>query len=236
MLAFNKIAIAVSILLLSSFPCLSEEAKIDDKAQRIEMLNIYLGELETLWKIQQTAAKEHAENSSSMGVFSSSITTGTRTINAVNSVNDQLNALKLSDDYTKIKNILLNLNEERLIINKAIVDGAKFLMSAKPSDLETVQRMGADAAERVAQVEGLNNRTFKAAVAVGLGLYDEKKLDKKGNMSRLIITEKQRKEILAFIDRVFGKELEKEDRNFFVAGAGTIKYELTLGLPTADMP
>ena len=44
MLAFNKIAIAVSILLLSSFPCLSEEAKIDDKAQRIEMLNIYLGE------------------------------------------------------------------------------------------------------------------------------------------------------------------------------------------------
>ena len=233
---FKKTIFIITLFLLPSFPCLSEEVQIDDKAQRIEMLNIYLGELETLWKIQQTAAKEHAENSSSMGILSSSITTGTRTINAVNSINDQLNALKLSDNYNKIRTILVNLNEERFIINKAIVDGAKFLMSAKPSDLETIQKMGADAAERVAQVEDLNSRTFKASVAVGLGLYDEKRVDKKGNMNRLIITEKQRKDILAFIDRVFGEELDKQDQNFFVAGAGTIKYELTLRMLTADAP
>lgn len=231
-----NLLITFFIAMISLCNAQAGENQIDDRAARIELMNIYIGELETLWKMRQTATKEQAADQTTTDRLSTSITVGTRTINAMNGFNDRLEALKLNPAYNKARNLILDLNEARTIVNKQIVEGAKFAISAKPSDLERAQKLAGEAAELVAQSEEINNQTYKASAAVAISLLDENRLDAKGNMTHLILSEKERKDTIAMIDKIFGKEIEKDNHDYFVEGASTIKYQLSRGLPTSDAP
>jgi hypothetical protein len=234
MLGKIKLQTAALFISLTAILPASAEMQSAQRAQRIELVNLYIGELEKLQNLQQTSAKEFAEDETATARLMTGIRVGTRTIYAMNEIDSRLDLLKLPESYQKLISLLRSLNEQRIECVKELVSSAKIMLSAQPGD--NVSALVARAPELTAEMEKLNTNIFKVSPYVSLSLMDDTRLNKEGNFDHLILTEKQRVDMVALLKKIFGKALDEEHQNNFVSAAAILKEQLTRGVPTADMP
>jgi hypothetical protein len=122
--------------------------------------------------------------------------------------------------------MLIEIDLERASLNQEVIDGSKKFLSGS----ETGANYGAFAArapELTARVEHLDKMIFDMSKAVFLSLLDEERTDKDGNISHLIVTAKERDQIIKRIDASFGSKLEDKNATHVILAAWAIKYGLT---------
>jgi hypothetical protein len=223
-------------LLLINVACAEQKQKLSDnsdKVVRIQFVNEFIRELETLHRLQQTAAKELAEHTSPTGKLMTAVRVGTLTIMEITSENGRLETLKLGERWQSFNTSLQKLNDMRIEMNTEIVDGAKKLLSGPKNGVDYGAIM-ARAPELTAYIEQVDKGIFDISVPVALSLIDQGRIDKEGKLSYLILTEKQRAQMVKLLESIFGSKLSEESQNYIVSAASTLKHQLTRGLTPAD--
>jgi hypothetical protein len=127
----GKIKLQTAALFISLIAILPASAEMQSaqRAQRIELVNLYIGELEKLQNFQQTAAKEFAKDETVLARLMTSIRVGTRIVYAMNEINSRLDSLQLSETYQKLILLLRSLNEQRIQSVKEMISSAKIMLS-----------------------------------------------------------------------------------------------------------
>jgi len=222
--SFSAVGLVVFLLLPAAHSQTAQS--LGPKAARIEFAKEFIRELEALYGLQETAKKEFAEDKSPNGQLATAIRAGTRTLFEMNKNAGILDRILLDSRYDKIRTTLIEINAERASLVQEIVDVAKKLSRAPEAGVD-YGALNARAPELTAQVEQLDKMIFNLSQAVFLSLVDLGRTDKDGNASHLIITTKERDEIIKGIDASFPSTLENKNPTGIVSAVWVIKYGLS---------
>ena len=176
--------------------------------------------------LQEMAKKELAEDKSTQGRLATAIRVGTRTVFEMNTSMRILDRIFPDGRWDDFRTALISIDTERSSLHKEMVDTSKKFLSGPETGIN-YGAFVARAPEITAQVEQLDQMIFKMSQAMFLGLLDEEKTDKDGNISHLIVTARERNEIIQGIDIHFGSRLEDKNATHIVLAAWAIKYGLT---------
>ena len=84
------------------------------KTARIALAQEYVRELEILYRLQETAKKEFAEDSSTSGKVMTGIRVGSRTLFEMNDSINRLNIIEVDGTWAKFRDMLKQLHQERI--------------------------------------------------------------------------------------------------------------------------
>lgn len=202
------------------------EISADQVRQRTEVVQIYLDELKDLTDIGTKTQTDMQSARTSEDKMRENIRSSTRIIHEMESINIRLEALKLEPPFDTISSSLHDLNESRILLNQELVQGAKFALTADEGDLKKMNALAARAPELQADMENINRTIFKFGVGVATALIDTSLKNSEGKYYRLILTGAQRAKMIAEIEHLFGKELDKDDKSFYAGGADLIRMQL----------
>src|SRR5262245_27415135 len=76
------------------------------KTARMALVREFVGELEVIYRLQETAKKEFAEDSSGTGKLATGIRVGTRTILQMNDSINRLNMIKVDGQWAETRDLL----------------------------------------------------------------------------------------------------------------------------------
>jgi hypothetical protein len=196
------------------------------KTARIALVQEFVRELEVLYRLQETAKKEFAEDSSTSGKLMTSIRVGSRTILQMNDSISRLNMINVDAKWAKSRNLLKQLHEERIASAQEINQIAKALLSG-PEPGVNYGKLTARAPELTAQVEEIDKSIFTMAKVMFFALVDDARVGADGILHHLILTKKDRTSMVQLIDKIFGSTLEDKNASYIVSSAWVIKYGLT---------
>ena len=196
------------------------------KTARIAFVQEFVRELEVLYRLQETAKKEFAEDSSANGKLMTAVRVGTRTLFEMNEGINRLNLIKVDGQWAKFRDMLKELHQERIALVQEMNQGAKMLL-AGPEPGVNYGKLTARAPELTAQVEQIDKSIFTMAQAMFFALVDDARVGADGNLDHLLLTKKDRTSMIQLIDKIFGPTLEDKNANHIVSAAWAIKYGLT---------
>lgn len=205
-------------------------------AARIALVREFVRELEVLYSNQETAKTEFAEDPSNMGKLMTSIRVGTRILLAMNESIERLNMIALPPDWAKFRDLLKQMDQQRIgLVEEQIKTSKTFLEAPQPG--VNYGALVARAPELTAQMEAVDKNIFTMSQAMFFALVDDSRLGPDGNLHHLIVTEKERANIVHDIDTAFGASLEDKNASSIVNAAWAIKYGLTRPIyKAADEP
>ena len=97
--------------------------------------------------------------------------------------------------------------------------------------------MAAHAPELTAEIEQIDKSMFTMAVPMFFVLVDEQRLGSDGKLHHLLLTKKERTDMIQLIDQVWGQTLEDRNASSIVSAASAIKTGLTSpNYKSADEP
>jgi hypothetical protein len=224
--ALGVVSLVLFLFLQAAHPLAAQNTITKAKAARIELVKEFIREVEVLDGLQQTAKKEFGEDKSSNGQLVTAIRVGTRTLFEMNTGVGILDRISLDGRWDEFRTALISIDTERASLNKEMIDASKKLLSG-PEEGVNYGALLARAPELTAQVEQLDKMIFNISKAMFLGLLDEERTDKDGNISHLIVTARERNEMIQGIDIHFGSRLEDKNTTQIVLAAWAIKYGLT---------
>jgi hypothetical protein len=196
------------------------------KQARIELVSEFLRELEILYRLQETANKEMAEDNSPQGKLMTGIRVGSRTLFEMNDSINRLNRIAVAGQWAKFRDLLEESHKNRMAAVDELNGMAKALLEG-PKPGVNYGAMAGRSPELTAQIEQIDKTMFTMAQALFFGLVDEERVGTDGNLHHLLLTKKQRFAMISLIDDVFGWTLENRNASNIVSAAWAIKYGLT---------
>jgi hypothetical protein len=106
-------------------------------------------------------------------------------------------------------------------------DAAKKLLRG-PEPGVNYGELTARAPELTAGVEQLDKMMFEMSQAMFLGLVDDERVGSDGLLHHLVVTRKQRDQMIKEIDSSFGPSLNNKNPTHVVSAAQIMRYGLTL--------
>jgi hypothetical protein len=196
------------------------------KTARIALAQEFVRELEVLYRLQETAKKEFAEDSSTSGRLVTGIRVGTRTLFEMNDSINRLNMINVDAEWVKLRDMLKQLHQQRILVVQEMNQMSKMLL-AGPEPGVNYGKLTARAPELTAQVEEIDKSMFTMAQAMFFALVDDGRVGTDGNLHHLILTKKARTSMIQLIEKIFGPTLEDKAASRIVSSAWAIKYGLT---------
>jgi hypothetical protein len=197
------------------------------KTARIALVQEFVRELEVLYRLQETAKKEFAEDSSTSGRLMTSIRVGSRTLFEMNESINRLSIINVGGQWAEFRDLLKQFHEQRIVIVQEMNQIAKTIM-AGPEPGVNYGKLNARAPELTAQRERIDKLIFTMAQPMFFALVDDTRVGADGNLHHLILTKKDRTSMVQLIDKMFGPtNLEDKNSSRIVGAAWVIKYGLT---------
>jgi hypothetical protein len=197
-----------------------------EKTARIALAREFVREMEVLYRLQETAKTELAEDSSAPGNLTTSIRVGTRTLFEMQESVTRLNMIGVDGRWAEFRDMLKSFHNQRMAIVKEMVQMSKAILSG-PAPGVNYGAMTARAPELTAEVEQIDKSMFTISQAIFFALVDEGRVAADGNLHHLILTKKDRTDIVQTIDTAFGQTLNDKNANYIVSAAWAIKTGLT---------
>jgi hypothetical protein len=201
-------------------------ARNAQQTARIALAQEFVRELEVLYRLQETAKKELAEDSSTSGKLTTGIRVGTRTLFEMDDSINRLKLIKVDGEWAKFRDMLRQLHQERIVVMQEMNQIAKTMLAGPESGVN-YGKLTARAPELTAQVEQINKTMFTLAQAMFFALVDDARVGADGNLHHLLLTKKERTSMVQLIDKIFGPTLEDKNASHIVSAAWAIKYGLT---------
>jgi hypothetical protein len=218
------------------FTSAQSQPAFNEKNPRIQLVSEFVRELEVLYRLQETAKKEFAEDSSAIGQLTTSIRVGTRTVFEMNESIHRLDTIALTGEWAKVRDMLKQLDTERISIVREMNRMSKAMLSG-PKPGTNYGAMVAHAPELTVQIEQIDKSVFKISQAIFFALVDERRVAPDGKLHHLLLGKKDRADTIQLIDNVFGPRLEDKNASSIVSAAWAIKYGLTRPIyKSADEP
>jgi hypothetical protein len=218
------------------FTSAQSQPTFNEKSPRIQLVSEFVRELEVLYRLQETAKKELAEDNSTLGKLTTSIRVGTRTVFEMNESIYHLDAIALAGEWAKVRDMLKQLDTERISALQEMNQMSKAMLSG-PKPGINYGAMVAHAPELTAQIEQIDKSVFKISQAIFFALVDERRVAPDGKLHHLLLGKKDRADTIQLIDNVFGQKLEDKNASSIVSAAWVIKYGLTRPIyKSADEP
>jgi hypothetical protein len=199
---------------------------IAQKTGRIALVQEFVRELEVLYRLQETAKKEFAEDGSASGKLATGIRVGSRTLFEMNESVNRLGMINVDGQWAKFRDMLKLLHEQRIVITQEMNQMAKTLL-AGPEPGVNYGKLTARAPELTAHTEEIDKSIFTMAQAMFFALVDDARVGADGKLQHLILTKKDRTSMVQLIDKMFGPTLEDKNASRIVSSAWVIKYGLT---------
>ena len=197
------------------------------KTARIALVQEFVRELEVIHRLQVTAEKEVAQDSSTSGKLMTSIRVSSRTLFEMNDSINRLNIIKVDGTWAEFRDMLKQFHQHRIGIVQELNRMAKMLL-AGPEPGVNYGKLAARAPELTAQVELIDKSIFTMSEAMFEALVDDARVAADGNLHHLLLTKKERASMVQLIDKMFGPtNLEDKNSTHIVAAAWVIKYGLT---------
>jgi hypothetical protein len=193
----------------------------------IALVQEFVRELEVLYRLQETAKKEFAEDSSGSGKLMTGIRVGTRTVFEMNDSINRLSMIDVDAEWAKFRDALKQIHQQRIVVWQEFVQISKTLL-AGPEPGVNYGKLTARGPELTAEIEEIDKIIFTIAQPMFFALVDDSRVGPDGNLHHLILTKKERTSMVQLIDKVFGRTLEDKNANRIVSSARVIKYGLTL--------
>jgi hypothetical protein len=207
-------------------PAYSQVSLDQEKNARVELASEFVRELEVLYRLQETAKKEFAEDNSSTGRLTTGIRIGTRTALEMNESIRRLDGISVNGQWAEFRALLKQLDAERIRLVEEFNQMSKAILSG-PEPGVNYGAMAAHAPELTAQIEQIDKSMFDMAKAMFFALVDDRRVAADGKLYHLLLSKKQRAAMVQLIDKVFGRSLESKDASSIVSAAWAIKYGLT---------
>jgi len=180
------------------------------KAARIALAQEFVRELEVIYRFQETAKKEFAEDSSGPGKLMTGIRVGSRTLFEMNDSINRLSMINVDARWAEFRDALKKLHQERIVLVHEMNQMSKTLLAGPEPDVN-YGKLTARAPEITAQVEQIDKIIFTIAKAMFFALVDDDRRGADGKLHYLILTKKDRTSMVQLIDKTFGPTLE--DKN-----------------------
>ena len=208
----------------------------DARTARIAFVREFVREIEVLYRLQETAKKEFAEDPSTNGKMMTSIRVGTRTMLEMTDSINRLNMIAVDANWAKFRDLLKQMHQQRIALVQEVTETSKtFLKGPEPG--VNYGALAARAPELTAQIEDIDKSVFTMSKAIFFALVDEGRNGADGKLHHLIMTRKERTEMVQLIDKIFGPHLEDKNASHIVSAAWVIKYGLTTPIyKAADEP
>jgi hypothetical protein len=197
-----------------------------EKAARIALVREFVREMESLYRLQETAKKEFTEDSSVTGKLSTSIRVGTRTLFAMQESIGRLDMIGLDTRWGQFRDLLKSFHNERMAAVQEMNQMSKAMLSG-PAPGVNYGVMTARAPELTAEVEQIDKGMFTMSQSLFLALVDDERVGPDGNLHHLILDKKDRADMVHTIDIAFGRSLDDKNATSIVSAAWAIKYGLT---------
>jgi hypothetical protein len=218
---------AAAILCLVVTGTAHGESSATEKTARITLVREFIREMEVLYRLQETAKKEFAEDASTAGKLTTSIRVGTRTLFEMQESVGRLGMIKLDNRWGEFRDLLQSFHKERIAAVQEFNQMSKTMLSGPEAGVN-YGAMTARAPELTAQIEQIDKTMFKMSQALFLALVDEGRLSSDGNLHHLILNKRDRGGMVYTIDTAFGRSLDDEkNASSVVNAAWAIKYGLT---------
>jgi hypothetical protein len=226
--------LAVILIAISAVPVVTKAdttscppVQPSGKCARIALVKEFVGELEILYRLQETAKKELAEDPSGNGKLMTVVRVGSRTILQLNDSITRLSMIEVDAKWAKFRDMLKQVHQQRIELVQEMNYGAKKLL-AGPEPGVNYGKLMARAPELTAEVEQIDKTVFTISKAMFFALVDDDRVGGDGNLHHLLLTKKDRTSMVQLIDRMFGPTtLEDKNSTHIVAAAWVIKYGLT---------
>jgi hypothetical protein len=197
-----------------------------EKTARIALVREFVREMEVVYRLQETAKKEFADDSSTTGKLTTSIRVGTRTLFEMQESVSRLNMIVLDTRWGEFRDFLKSFHNQRMAGVQEMNQMAKAMLSG-PAPGVNYGSMTARAPELTAQVEQIDKNMFTMSQSLFFALVDEGRVEADGNLHHLILNKKDRADMVHTIDTAFGRSLDDENATSIVSAAWAIKYGLT---------
>jgi hypothetical protein len=209
---------------------------ITEKSARIALVREFIREMEALYRLQETAKKEFAEDGSAEGKLTTSVRVGTRTLFEMRESISRLDMIGLDTRWGEFRDLLKSFHDQRMAAVQEMNQMSKAMLSG-PAPGVNYGAMTARAPELTAQVEQIDKSMFTMSQALFFALVDEGRVDADGKLHHLILNKKERADIVRTIDTDFGPSLDDKNATSVVSAAWAIKYGLTTpNYKAADKP
>jgi hypothetical protein len=197
-----------------------------EKTARIALVREFVREMEVLYRLQETAKKELAEDSSTAGKLTTSIRVGTRTLFEMQESVSRLDTIGLDTRWGEFRDLLKSFHDQRMLDVREMNQMSKAMLSG-PEPGVNYGAMAARAPELTAQVEQIDKTMFTMSQPLFLALVDEGRVEADGNLHHFILNKKDRADMVHTIDTAFGRSLDDKNATSIVNAAWAIKYGLT---------
>jgi hypothetical protein len=198
-----------------------------EKTARIALVREFVREMEVLYRLQETAKKELAEDSSTAGKLTTSIRVGTRTLFEMQESVSRLDTIGLDTRWGEFRDLLKSFHDQRMLDVREMNQMSKAMLSG-PEPGVNYGAMAARAPELTAQVEQIDKTMFTMSQPLFLALVDEGRVEAAdGNLHHLILNKKDRAGVVHAIDTAFGRSLDNKNATSIMNAAWAIKYGLT---------
>jgi hypothetical protein len=202
-------------------------ATATEKTARVALVREFVREMEVLYGLQETAKKEFAEDGSTTGKLMTSIRVGTRTLFAMQDNAVRLDMIGLNSRWGEFRDLLKSFHNQRVAAVQEMNQMSKSMLSG-PAPGVNYGAMTARAPELTAEIEQIDKSLFKMSQALFLALVDEGRVDADGNLHHLVLSRKDRADMIHTIDVGFGRSLDDgANATSIVNAAWAIKYGLT---------
>jgi hypothetical protein len=204
----------------------AQSQPFNDKNPRVQLASEFVRELEVIYRLQETGKKELAEDNSGSGKLTTGIRVGARTMIEMNESIGRLDGIAVDGQWAKFRDMLKELDSERARVFRELNQMTKAMMSG-PKPGVNYGAMAAHAPELTAELEQVDKSMFNMAKAMFFAVVDDKRLGPDGKLYHLLLTKKERADMVHLIDDVFGPKLEEKNPPYIVGAAWALKFGLT---------
>lgn len=197
-----------------------------EKTARIALVREFVREMEVLYRLQENAKMEFAEDGSTTGKITTGIRVGTRTLFEMQENVSRLDMISLDTQWGEFRDLLKSFHNQRMAAVQEMNQIAKAMLSG-PDPGVNYGAMTARAPELTAQVEQIDKSMFQMSQPLFLALVDEGRVGADGNLHHLILNKKDRAGMVHTIDTAFGRSLDDRNATSIVNAGWAIKYGLT---------
>lgn len=139
----------------------------------------------------------------------------------------RLDMIGLDARWGEFRDMLKVFHSDRIALVQEVTQTSKAMLSG-PAPGVNYGAMIARAPELTAQVEQIDKSMFKMSQALFFALIDEGRVGADGNLHHLVLSKKDRADMIRTIDTGFGQSLDDaKNSTSFVNAAWSIKYGLT---------
>jgi hypothetical protein len=197
-----------------------------EKTARIALVREFVREMDVLYRLQETAKKELAEDSSTAGKLTTSIRVGARTLFEMQESVSRLRMIGLDTQWGEFRDLLKSFHDQRMAAVREMTQMSKAMLSG-PEPGVNYGAMAARAPELTAQIEQIDKSMFTMSQPLFLALVDEGRVEADGKLHRLILNKKDRADMVHTIDTAFGRSLDDKNATSIANAGWAIKYGLT---------